>query len=344
MDKYARQAFESISSNLFTNQFRRGNYDHWDLKFIPPPLTDVELEVSGWQDMETQTFFVWEVRKLIGLSSSVTGEVDFIHPNYERQVGGKPTRGDGKQGMAPEQYEIDDDELSDIDKATIALMSVEVSVSFKDSFITNRIAKKTRSVGNFIGDGEQEVLGKDLSVNEKEISGNLPGGAWNNLDDQTDDAHLYLSKFQSFMDMVNLLESKHDCQIQNIKIVKLPQLGEGKKHWLADTQNPRCIAIVELVYNNQFIILLEIDTSDGAAKLSTMMLKTGLIDWLNENLIRIKLGIMKKSLGWPTDLFGEKLNKDDFSGIPHPKSKHSGLLAPEEIAPWAQRFVNWMNR
>ncbi|MCU7861223.1 MAG: hypothetical protein KZQ86_15650, partial [Candidatus Thiodiazotropha sp. (ex Lucinoma kastoroae)] len=78
-----------------------------------------------------------------------------------------------------------------------------------------------------------------MSANEKEVTGKLPGGAWNNLDDQTDDAHLYLSKFQSFLDMVNLLGSVHGCQIQSKTTLKLPKLGDGKKHWLANTQNPR---------------------------------------------------------------------------------------------------------
>lgn len=344
MDEHARPSFESISASLLTKQTRRGGYDHWDFHFTPPPLEGVELELTGWEDFESQSFFVWEVRKLSGLSSSVTGEVDFIHPKYERKVGGKPTKGEGAKGEAPEQYELDDDELSDSDKSTIYLMSEPVSISFNDPFITNRISKRTRSVNNFIGDGDKEVLGTDLSANEKEVTGNLPGGAWNNIDDETDDAHLYLSKFQSFLDMVNILESVHGYQIQNKTTVKLPKLGDGKKHRLADTLNPRCLAIVELSFNGKPITLLEIDTSDGAAKLSTMMLKTGVSGWVTENLDRIKLGIMKKSLGWPTVIFEEHLSTDDFSGIPHPQSKHPGMLPPDEIRPWGQRFVNWLCR
>ena len=101
---------------------------------------------------------------------------------------------------------------------------------------------------------------------------------------------------------------------------------------------------IEIEHNGSPITLLEIDTSDGAAKLSTMMLRTGFSGWLSDNMSRILQGIMKKSLGWPTNIFMEKLDEPDFSGIPHPKSKHSGRLKPEEISPWAQRFVNWMSR
>jgi TnsE C-terminal domain len=344
MDADARQSFESISANLLVNQTRRENYDHWDFRFTPPPLTGAELAVTGWDDRDSGTFFVWEIHQLDGLPSSIEGEVDFVHPRYERQVGGKPTRANGSKGELPGQYELDDNELSDTDKATVSLMSDKVTLSFKKPFITNRITNKTRSVNSTTGDGDTEVLGKELSVNEKEVAGNLPGGAWNNLDDQTDDADLYLSKFQSFMEMVGRLESAHGCKIKYEKSVKLPKFGTGRKHWLADTQNPRCLAIIELEFKGQPITLLEVDTSDGVAKLSTMMLKTGARGWVSENLYRIKVGIMEKSLGWPTALFEKHLTADAFSGIPHPKSKHSGRLQSEEISPWAQRFVNWMSR
>jgi hypothetical protein len=191
-------------------------------------------------------------------------------------------------------------------------------------------------------DGEKEVLDKELSANEQDETGRLPGGAWNNLDDQTDDEHLYLSKFKSFLEMTQLLVTAHGCELKRQTTVKLPKYGHGKKHWLTDTQNPRHLAIVELAYAGQLITLLEVDTSDGAASLSTMMLRTAEDGWVINNIEVIKLGIMKKSLGWPTTLFKEALTEEGCSGVTHPKSKHAGSLPPEEIAPWAQRFINWV--
>jgi TnsE C-terminal domain len=344
MDSHARTSFQSISTKLLTKGYERGNYERWDFQFTPPPLAGVEIEVSGWDDRSSNSFCVWEIRSLRGLPSSISGEVDFIHPKFERKVGGTPTQGDGPQGEAPEDFELDDEHLTDTDKATMQLMSESVSVSFKNPFITNRISKRTRFVTSTSGNGEKEVLPKDLSVNEKEVTGALPSGAWNNLDDQTEDAHLYLSKFQSFLEMVAALEFKHGCDITRKITVKLPRLGESKKHRLSNTQNPRCLAIVELIYENQPITLLEVDTSDGAAKLSTMMLKTKESGRIMDIVDQVRLGVMEKSLGWPTDLFGQALDGGTFKGIPHPKSKHPGALPPEEIGPWAQRFVNWMDR
>ncbi|MCG8610367.1 MAG: Tn7-like element transposition protein TnsE [Pseudomonadales bacterium] len=346
MDAEARKSFESISASLITNQIRKNSYDHWDFSFTPPPLVGVTLEMTGWDERDSGTFFVWEINEVSNIPSSIEGDVDFYHPKYERQVGGKPTSGKGSKGESPEQFELDDTELSDTDKATIELASDKVKTSFNSPFITNRVANKTRSVNSTTGDGDNEVLGKDLSANEKEVTGNLPGGAWNNLDDQTEDAHLYFSKFRSFMDAVNLLETQHKFKIVKTKIEKLPRLATSKKnlHWLRDTQNPRCIAIVELEYHGQSITLLEIDTSDDAAKLSTLMMKIGISGWLLNNLDRILKGIMKKSLGWPTIIFEERLRSEDFDGIPHPRSKHSGRLKSEEIGPWAQRFFNWISR
>lgn len=346
MDSDARQSFESISASLLLNQTRKGNYDHWDFSFTPPPLGGVELEMTGWDDRDSGTFFVWEIHGVKGLPSEIKGEVDFVHPKYERKVGGNPVKGDGSKGEAPEQYELNDDELSDTDKATMALISDSVKTSFKTPFITNRVPKKLKPVNNIIGDGDKEVLDKDLSANEKEETGELPGGAWNNLDDQTDDAHLYLSKFKSFSDAIKCLETQHQCRIVTREIFKLPKRESSRKnlHMLEDTHNPRCMNLIEIEHNGSPITLLEIDTSDGAAKLSTMMLRTGFSGWLSDNMSRILQGIMKKSLGWPTSIFKEKLDESDFSGIPHPKSKHSGRLKPEEIPPWAQRFFNWISR
>lgn len=220
------------------------------------------------------------------------------------------------------------------------LMSDTIATNFRAPFITNRISKNMKTVNGMVGDGEKEVLDNRLSANEKEDAGTLPGGAWNNLDDQTDDAHLYLSKFQSFLDMVEILESTYKCQIINKTTVKLPKQGNGKKHWLSNTQNPRCLAVVELLYKGQTIILLELDTSDGAAKLSTMMLDTSGGGWVMENLESIAQGIMRKPLCWPFLLFQENIGKDGYRGITHPQSKHSGSIASEEIVPWAKRFAN----
>lgn len=273
LDQEARVSFESIGSTLLKNQMEINGYLRWDFQFTPPPLGEVELRIRGWHDAESKSFFVWEITKLSNLPSEISGEIDFVHPGYERKVGGSPTKGDGKQGQAPEQFELDDDKLSDNDKVTMGLASKRVAVTFRTPFITNRISRNIKSVNNVIGEGEKEVLNKNLSANEKEETGELPGGAWNNLDDQTDDTHLYIGKFKSFLKMVDILEEQHDCQLVSKDIFKLPKLGEGKKHRLADSQNPRCLAVVELINNGRPITLLEVDTSDGAAKVSTMLLK-----------------------------------------------------------------------
>lgn len=343
LDSDARASFESISKNLINNQYQKDSYLHWDFQFEPLSLSGVQLGARGWTDNYSGSFFVWEITKLNNLPSEVEGEIDFYHPGYERKVGGKPTKGDGKQGQAPDEFDLDDDELSDSDKATLALISEQVSVSFRNPHITNRIAHKTKAVNNIVGDGEKEVLDKDLSPNEKEESSTLPGGAWNNLDDQTDDAHLYVGKFRSFFSAIELLISTHGCRKVSERLVKLPKVGDGKKHWLNDKENPRCIAIVELEHGGKSYTILEIDTSDDAAKLSTMLL-TLPPSWVANNEKAILQRIMKKSLGWPTDFFKEQLGKDAYTGVPHPKSKHSGSLPPESIDPWAQRIANWIKR
>lgn len=345
LDRYARASFESIGAELLRGRYesRDGGYQLWDYRFTPPPLTGAEISVSGWHDFETKSFFVWEIWAVNNLPSSVPSEVDFINQKYERSVGGgKPVSGDGSGGEAPEQYELDDDELSDLDKATMHLNSECVTVSFANAFITNRLSSKNRSVSSITGDGEKELCDKNLSSNEKDEAGTLPGGSWNNLNDETDDAHLYLNKFKIFLEMVGALEVTYGCKVVNKQTVKLSKVGGSKKHLLADSSNPRCMVIIELLYETKPFTLLEIDTSDGVAKLSTMMFKTSASGWVNSNLSQIKVGIIKRSLGWPTEIFDQGFVEDDYLGIPHPKSKHAGKLESNETDSWAQRFVNWM--
>ncbi len=346
LDKQARASFESISAGLVSDRYpsKDQKYQSWDFKFNPLSLSDVRITVSGWHHLASKSFFVWEIKELNGLPSSVSGEVDFENPKYERTVGGKSTHGDNSIGKAPEQFDLHDDELSDTDKATLLLQSDAVTISFRNAFITNRVSSKIRTVNRVHGEVEKEAGNKNLSADEKEVTGTLPNGGWNNLNDQTDDAHLFLDKFKTFLDMVNILESSHGCNIIKKQTVKLPKIGVSKKHWLADSQNPRCLAIVELIYDNKSITLLEIDTSDGVDNLSTMMIKTGNSGWVAENLETIKVRIIQKSLSWPSDFFKQKLTESGFSGIPHPKSKHSGKLKSDEIGAWAQRFANWMKR
>jgi hypothetical protein len=74
------------------------------------------------------------------------------------------------------------------------------------------------------------------------------------------------------------------------------------------------------------------------------MLLTASSSWVKANEKIILHRIMKKHLCWPSDYFKEQLGEKTYSGIPHPKSKHSGVLPPEEISPWAQRVANWVSR
>lgn len=341
LDSDARSSFESIYQYLLCSHKLSDSYERWAFQFAPPALTGASLTVRGWNDSDSSSFFVWEITHLTNLPSQIDGEVDFFHPKYARKMGGKPTTGDGKQGRVPDQYEIDDEELSDADKATVYLISEKTRISFKSPFITNRVAEKTKAVSHIIGDSDDEVLSKELSVNEREQGGNFPGGSWNNLKDETDDAHLYLGKFKSFLDMVNVLVSSYNFKLVEKRISKLPELGRSNKHLLFDTQNPRCIVYVTLEYHEKQYTLLEIDTSDDIVSLSTMLIssKSG---WIKANFENVQYLIMKASLGWPHKFFTKYIEKPNFIGISHPQSKHPGMLAPEAINPWAARVEGWI--
>lgn len=344
LDQEARASFDSIAASLISNQSSRGDYDFWRFRFSPPSLHGVRMTVRGWHDFKSRTFFVWEITALEGLPSSVSGEVHMTHPKFVQSIGGnRPVLSDGGSAL-PEELEIDDEEMSDADKQIIELDSMKTSITYAKPFSVKRIATNERHSVAVIGKGEHEYASKDISVNGKDVSASLPGGAWNNLNDETDDAHLYIGKFKSFDSMLELLANQHGCQIVQKRIRKLPQHGNGKKHLLTDTYNARCIAVVELYLNNNHLTLLEIDTSDGAASLSTMLLKTSSPGWIFDYIEEIERRVMKKSLSWPTNYFKRQLGQDSYHAVPHPRSDNPGQLSSEEIAPWAKRFVNWMNK
>ncbi|MBF4333306.1 hypothetical protein EAY29_24090, partial [Vibrio anguillarum] len=62
MDPEARTSFESIHQTMMREHTSSGQYKFWDFSFTPPRLNRTKLEVSGWHDWNSNSFFVWEIR------------------------------------------------------------------------------------------------------------------------------------------------------------------------------------------------------------------------------------------------------------------------------------------
>lgn len=68
------QAFESINNTVRT----------WNFSFIPPNLTDVNIEAHGYYDRLTNTFKIDEIIGFSGLSTHIDKPVYFHHDKFSK--------------------------------------------------------------------------------------------------------------------------------------------------------------------------------------------------------------------------------------------------------------------
>ncbi|TYC64512.1 transcriptional antiterminator, partial [Rhodobacterales bacterium] len=126
------------------------------------------------------------------------------------------------------------------------------------------------------------------------------------LEDKSDDAHLYLDKFEAFDSMVKQLVTMSGCRHIHREIRKLPTIDGYSKHLLVDG-NPRCVAFHRIKKDGQEYALIEVDTSDNKNKLSTLLLKEQDVSFDWEQTIReLEMRLLKGSLAWPTKFLKKK--------------------------------------
>ncbi|MFP3758803.1 hypothetical protein SB751_33510, partial [Cupriavidus sp. SIMBA_020] len=76
-------------------------------------------------------------------------------------------------------------------------------MSFDKAVETINVAKKNRISSNGKQDNDApEKASKDVNTDETTTTGELPNADCDNIDDQTDDSHLYLNKFDSYFKML----------------------------------------------------------------------------------------------------------------------------------------------
>jgi len=210
LDEQARKSYESIGLHQKKYGYQSGNYRMWDFSFDPPELPGAYFSVRGWFDQETKSIFVYEIDKIKRIKADIPDEIDMFHPEFttpsqERNEKGMPVAPSGDIAGA----RIHDDEDANADGSRIILPSDKVESEFSKAFITNRISKKKRKVSSAIPDeGESERHILDVSA-EEAIAGQGYAGADRSItNDVTEKAHLYESKFDCFLDMVNVMTSK----------------------------------------------------------------------------------------------------------------------------------------
>jgi len=346
IDQSARASYESISRYQMELAVEKNGRRYWNFRFDPPPLKEVIFTVRGKFDEDSNSIFVYEITAVRNLSHDVPPTVEFFHPNFKEYERGEGEGSGGYSGHRPSSHNVYDDSEANSDNNHVILNAPNVVFEFSQPFDTTKVYEKTGSGSKGRKNDDIEGEASDgVSTEEGSAAGELPRADWETVEDESDDAHLYVNKFDCFVLMLNQLESAHGCTIKSKKIQKLPVLPRCNKHILNTDGKPRCIAVIEVTYNDLQYLVLEVDTSDSAKSLSTKLLRLSEGSAWESEIEEIKKEVIKRSLAWPKNVLDRLYGDEGHKGIPHPRSMgdNKGMLKAECIDHWATRVSNWFN-
>ena len=341
----ALQSFESIYRRLDKERQSDKTWERWTFNFDPPDMTNWKFHVKGKMSHKQQAYLVHEIIG-VEIDSEMPKSVQFHNPSFIRRKTKEHTalEEDGDDGQSwhvrPDELSIDDLESASDENNTIVLDDGRLWVSFsKPCTVTKNTQEK--EITKVSENGDNGILaGEKVSTDDAHQGGTLPSADVGGKQDLSDKEKECASRFQSFNDMLKILEHRHGCTKLDSKMIELPRVGRSRKHLLANGLQ-RVIQYVKIKTTNVTVRLLEIDTSDGEKMISTKILYgAGDKDWL-ENFKAIREGIVSKGLSWPTklldDLYGEKGHK----GTNHPQHQgaQAGNIPVDALESWAERVL-----
>lgn len=337
MDADARHSYDSIGNIQLREGEDKGQYRRWTFRFEQPALEGASLKLKGNFDPESQTLLVYEVTSIRNIPANLPEHIEFYSPKFFTQVAGKGVVA-GSAAERPPGYNVDDVAEGSRENKPVMIRDNTTELAFNRAVQTSKISKKRKSTGKGReDDGEQGAASKDVSTEEQGPYGNLPSADWNGLNDQTDDDHLYLNKFDSYFKMLDLLEEKHGCRVIKSPLRKLPAIGKCKKHLLENDKSPRCMSVVHVTVGGTDYYLLEVDTSDASKALSTKVILASAIGDIEPHLYELEKQLMKASLSWPKAYLDKLVGERNHTWVPHQKSDKAGALTAEEIERWSAR-------
>lgn len=348
VDPSARNSYESINKNQYLSGYEDNNFRIWNFQFEPPHLDEVEFTVYGKFDKKSNSIFVYEIKEINNLSHNVPRNVSFFHPKFTEKVHASGNRAESGSNDYPDEYSIDDGEEPNSDNKPIILETEPVVFNFLEPHETTKhsLNKSSGSSGRK-DENEGDIISLDVSTEEGSVMGNLPSAEYSGVVDESDDTHLYASRFERFQQMIDCLKEKHDCTIYSYPLKKLPKMKDLRceKHLLKNG-NPRCIKVVKVSYEGSQFMILEVDMGDfDKPSLSTKILRLNdAIKWEIE-LKQINYLFVKKYLSWPRVNFDRICGKKGHGGIPHPETiKDSNVLPKGCVEPWAGRVFCWLKK
>ncbi|MEJ6122803.1 Tn7-like element transposition protein TnsE [Vibrio sp. 2-Bac 85] len=346
IDRNAKRSFESIFRyfNAESNLEPSSGYKRWLFHFDPPEMTGWSFSYEGRIDTSGEYFLVEKITS-IEINAQIPSRVffhnlDFTHPDEEKP----PTMsGNGTEPYErPDEHLVDDEREASGANHAFLLGENTCSLKFKNHFSTSKITTPKRGHRSGSIHEPSKKASDTVSTNEPGSNGDIPsadmGGG---MEDSTDYSEEYASRFTAFNMMVQMLEEKYDCTIIDSYTHELDQVGRSKCH-LISSEAKRTIRCVVVERNGHINYLLEVDVTGLSKWLSTKCVRK--IDTRNwqEQLSRIKKGVINKSLSWPTQDMDAMFGYKKHIGISHPTSVegHPTGIPTESILDWAGRVAN----
>jgi hypothetical protein len=348
LDGEARGSYESIGKQQLRLGREQGRYRLWDFSFVPPALPNARFQIRGHFEETKNCLFINKIEAIHNVRANLPDEIEFTHPDFTIPAQGQGLSGTFTPSPPPENVEIVDGEPAHLDAGRTIIKAQGVSIRFDKLFVTRKAKEKERPAAYGKLSGEETLPGRrPVSTEEPDVDGGYPSADWNTLKDTSAFSHLFNSKFQCFLTMLDTLEPRHGCEVLTRNVTRLPSVSScrSNKHLLGGG-SPRCIADALIHNRGTWLHLLEVDTSDAEKSLSTQLLRLEKPNHWATDLERIKFNLVKASLAWPTATLAQLCGPEGFTGINHPQtpSADKGVLSSDSVTGWAERVYGWMQK
>ena len=346
-DPLALSSYQSIYRHFQSKHEIKGALESWCFSFEPPPMTNWQLHVRGRYDRSKTHYLIEEI---IGIEFDVDmpATVAFINPDFVRkesnEEGARSGTGCTDWQSSDEEFVVDDDQSASDQNEALVLEDDLSWIRFKKTCEVYKQERVKDTNKLIIDEFAEKQAGREVSTDEPYQGGTLPSADVGGKQDVTDRERQFASRFQSFDQMLQVLQVKHLCSILAQETLPLPKVGRSVQHQLSDG-SPRAIKAIRLRHKSVEVILLEVDTSDGIKMLSTKMIfGADDRDWAKQ-FAQIRKGVVSQSISWPNKLLDDLFDEHNHVGINHPKHQGAeiGNILQESLEGWAFRIYHGIN-
>ncbi|WP_352284216.1 MULTISPECIES: Tn7-like element transposition protein TnsE [unclassified Pseudoalteromonas] len=343
LDSDVKDSFESIYRYFSQELIKTDKFERWTFRFDPPQLKGVKISARGWKSSDENIWFINRIEALESLSFPDITDIGYFHPNFTENKPGSSKDTGGTYPQLPTQREIDEESDGSSDNESALIFCDATLINFNNSPRTRKVYAKAKAKSGGKEDEEKPSrLSPEVSTDDSNSRGEIPKATVDGLDDQTENAHLYLNKFDSFFKMLEVLEKEHGVKQSKPVVRKLPEIGRSKSHLLTTDSSPRCIAIVRIEYRREGYFLLEVDTSDRRASIATKVISARAlqpIGLLRDFIPEIERRLLSDQFSWPKKYFDKLVGQANHKSVSHQQSKESGVMSEEEIGRWSVRVL-----